>query len=237
MYFQGICKQLLCPIGHIPVYGKCKGLFSNIDGYTIAVHFEVTIQYGNITDSTILLHVLQKRIVRELGDIQCGICKSSLFWGKNSTSQIFLRHEAFAKDGCPYDALLERIRKIAINGKMHLQFKYKDQNVRIVLPIIFEDIDHTTGFKALDERTAFFCRSAYTIDETILSYCPAILLSHDEASQYGLNKLQDTDMNTTVKVCLESYFSARQQNIAAATLDNFTFYIIYTLCLIAFAYL
>ena len=196
-------------------------MYTNINGYTLAIHFEVTIKDGNIISHEILLRYLETRLIREIGrDINCGKCRSTLLSGKMSPSQIFFRYLMFAKEGCKYSTLLDRIRNIAIKKEMNLQFKYRNQIVRVISTLVFEDISQTTGFNQLKESVSTFCHVPTIIDETILFYCPSVMLSSDEMKELALKNTNlysaANDTNSTMQqVCIENYFSAQQANSTA----------------------
>jgi hypothetical protein len=232
------CRQLFCPTGHIPYNGRCKTLFSNIEGYALAVNFNVTINYGNITANAFLLRALENRLVREIGDdISCGICKSTVFAGENSTTQMVFRFEVFANEKCLYNILLERIRQIAIRKNVYLQLSYGTQKVRIALVIILGEIDVKTISKDLS-KVSTFCAGVKSIDETILLYCPAIELNDNETTEFGLNNLQVVkDPNATAqKMCIDEYFSAQQLNTAAAIGHCFILYYLHLIATVVCVY-
>ena len=175
-----------------------------------------------MTDYKILLKILENRVFRELGnDITCGVCLSELFAGKISTNQKYFRLTMYSKEGCPYHTLLGRIRQLAIREEIYLQFKYRTQVVRLVMNLLFEEIDHTSDFDYLYESLYEFCNNPFTkIDENILLYCPNIMLSSDEIHELRLKNAsvfpQIKDLNATFQqVCVDDYFSVKQVNSLA----------------------
>lgn len=194
-----------------------------------------------MTDYAILLHYLESRVVRELGiGITCGVCSSTLFARNNSTAEMFLKFEIFAKERCPYNILLERIRQIAIKREMKLQFKYMTQVVRLLLTLVFMNIDHGLGFNVLADSLYEFCIGHVTrIEEDILLYCPNIMLSSEDIYELRLKNTsvfpRIKDINATFQqVCVDDYFLAKHENSAAASDECYIFYKVITVLLITF---
>jgi hypothetical protein len=148
----------------------------------------------------------------------CGVCTATVFQGNNSTSQLFFRYEMFATERCPHHNLLRRIRKIAMQKKINLQFKYRNQVYNALLSLMFEN-DRTSALEIHVDMVSAFCKYAEHINESILLYCPAIMLSNAEVNELGLNNLRahpqvKNENATTQQVCVDVYFSAQKINSA-----------------------
>jgi hypothetical protein len=173
-----------------------------------------------MSDDPVILRFFENSLTQEIGkDINCGLCSSLLLYGRNLTSQFFFRLELYAKDGCPYDILSRRIRLLAIREKINLEFRYRSQAFDAILIFLFEDVDITSGFNKLAEKRYAFCTSLPTTDETVLLFCPAIIVSSTEVYELGLKNVlghsQVQNSNATIQqVCVDDYFSVKQVNSA-----------------------
>ena len=233
--FQKLCRRMFCPFGQIPVYGSCQRLFDFINGYSVAIHFKVIFKNGIIVIDSVLLNILKNRVNRALGkDITCGLCRIMILTKDVSASQIFFRHEIFTTRRCPYNTLLERIRQLAIKKEMHLQFRYRNQDISIVLILIFEEIDYLTGYIKVYESVLNFCDNVTPINGSILLYCPTIELSGEELYRLKINNISNhpaavpLHMNESdtmpQQICVDNYFLTRQINSASYTVNFFTIY-------------
>jgi hypothetical protein len=188
-----------------------------MEGYTLTINFEVFIQNRNMSEDPIALQFIAYHLILKLriGN-DCGVCTTSVFQGNNSTSQLFFRYELFATEGCPHDTLLKKIRKIAIQKKKNLQFKYRNQEFNTLVSLVFEN-DRTSALEIRVDMVSAFCKYGTDINESILLYCPAIMLSNAEVNEFGPHKspahpqVQNANA-TTQQVCVDVYFSAQKNN-------------------------
>jgi hypothetical protein len=125
----------------------------------------------------------------------------------------------FSKEGCRYDVLLDRLRNIAVKKEIVLQFRYRNQNVRIALILLYDKTHVTTGYTLLSDSLQSFCLSKEeTIDASILLYCPSIMLSRKEILNLGLRNVSDATGDASQQsndrqaeleqICVDTYFSA-----------------------------
>ncbi|XP_053403082.1 uncharacterized protein LOC123555935 [Mercenaria mercenaria] len=224
--YRKICRPLICPFGKYPVHGRCKDTFSNLEGYTVAIHFEVIFLVGSMAANRDLLHVLESRFFRELGtELTCGRCYSALLIENDPSSTIFLRLEIFSTDTCSYDTMLKRIQKIAFKKKMYLKFKHEGQQFRVEMRLIFKEIFRNDVYDSPAEKNYVFCIRVNIIDSSIFQYCPRIKLTKDEANNLGIfnvseNSLTDSspasDTNLEIQeVCVDTYFIANKARSGA----------------------
>ena len=138
----------------------------------------------------------------------------------------------FAKEGCRYDVLLARIRKIAIGTNIPLQLRYRGQVIRLTMVLVYDEKSVGTGYDLLYGNVHSFCENEEVVDERILQFCPAIMLLKEDINTLRVNNVslfydgipghQNSSGSALQRVCVDSYFSAIKSNTAATM--TFCFY-------------
>jgi hypothetical protein len=219
---QEICRPLFCPSGKKPVNGRCIGLFSNIEGFTFIINFEIKFVTGQIPGlSKGFVTTIERIIFRLIGqDLNCGKCFTKLYERVNVNATMFVSIGIFSTETCSDEILLKRIRKIAENDKLYHLIRYNGKEVDFELNVMFDDVDGDDTYESLWHMKHSICKLSTHIDSSIFLQCARIVIPKEDAEALGINMALSTRNSTpldVMPVCLDTYFLRQSSKSGACS--------------------
>lgn len=231
VYFQKICRVLICPFPSTPFHGTCIQLSKYVLGLKVQINFKLTVLVNgtesnfNISESEIgqVVHNAFSKTVGFAG-ANCPICYIIVIREHKSESnslQLYILTMVYTTSHCQYDRITELVYavlakeiKVTLPDKTYLPIRVT------VDPRREEQILPTS--KVIYERNVEFCDtfSQYHIRSGL--FCPQVEIDKYEMSslegsteQFQRMLIEDGNIeklsNGSVRICVDDYYLALEQ--------------------------
>lgn len=231
VYFQKICRALICPFPRTPFHGTCIQLSRYVLGLKVQINFKLTV-LGDCTKSNLNVSETQigqavdNTFSESLGfqEANCPICYTIVLREDKCephSFQLYLLTMVYTTPHCQYDRLTKLVS--AVLGKQ-IKAILPDKSylpIRVSIDSRREEQILLTS-KVIHERNDEFCDifSQYHVRSGL--FCPQIEIDSSEmlsleGSRDGFQRMLTEDgktekvSNDSFRICVDDYYSALDQ--------------------------